>query len=184
MRPSDNSPGDYSLFFHINNQIQRFRVEKKGVRYLMGGRTFDCLDAVIHRYRTEQIVEGHTLGHSVPSSRSVTDGAAFSSSNFGAGGVALESHLSHPIRDVSSNAEKIYATLRECREQTGVKKSMSARLQGYLLKKSEKNKKWKSLYFVLQNENGEDRLYFFDNPKRTKPRGLIDLSCSYLYQVN
>ena len=33
VRPSDNSPGDYSLFFHINNQIQRFRIEKKGVRY-------------------------------------------------------------------------------------------------------------------------------------------------------
>ena len=65
MRPSDNSPGDYSLFFHINNQIQRFRVEKKGVRYVMGGRTFDCLDAVINRYKTEQIVEGHTLGHPV-----------------------------------------------------------------------------------------------------------------------
>ena len=88
-----------------------------------------------------------------------------------------------PMRDVSSNAEKIYATLRECREQTGVKKSKNVRMQGYLQKKSEKNKKWKSLYFVLQNENGEDRLYFFDNPKRTKPRGLIDLSCSYLYQV-
>ena len=65
MRPSDNSPGDYSLFFHINNQIQRFRVEKKGVRYVMGGRTFECLDAVINRYKSEQIVEGHTLGHPV-----------------------------------------------------------------------------------------------------------------------
>ena len=31
----------------------------------MGGRTFDCLDAVINRYKTEQIVEGHTLGHPV-----------------------------------------------------------------------------------------------------------------------
>ena len=29
----------------------------------MGGRTFDCLEAVINRYKTEQIVEGHTLGH-------------------------------------------------------------------------------------------------------------------------
>jgi hypothetical protein len=57
VRPSDNSPGDYSLFFYINNQIQRFRVEKKGVRYVMGGRTFECLDAVINRYKTEQIVE-------------------------------------------------------------------------------------------------------------------------------
>ncbi len=65
VRPSDNSPGDYSLFFHINNQIQRFRIEKKGVRYLMGGRTFECLESVINRYRSEQIVEGHCLGHSV-----------------------------------------------------------------------------------------------------------------------
>jgi len=65
VRPSDNSPGDYSLFFHINNQIQRFRVEKRGVRYFMGGRTFECLDAVIARYKNEQIVEGHTLGQPV-----------------------------------------------------------------------------------------------------------------------
>ena len=80
--------------------------------------------------------------------------------------------------------EKIYTTLRECREQKSVKQSRGVRMQGYLHKKSEKNKKWKSMHFVLQNENGEDRLYFFDNPKRTKPRGLIDLSCSYLYQVH
>jgi Ras GTPase-activating protein 1 len=65
VRPSDNSPGDYSLFFHINNQIQRFRIEKKGVRYLMGGRIFECLDAVINRYKKEQIVEGYTLQHPV-----------------------------------------------------------------------------------------------------------------------
>lgn len=31
----------------------------------MGGRTFDCLESVVDRYRTEQIVEGHTLGHPV-----------------------------------------------------------------------------------------------------------------------
>ena len=108
------------------------------------------------------------MSQSVPSSRSVTDGGVCSA-------VAR-------TRDVSC-AEKIYATLRECREQTGVKKSRGVRMQGYLHKKSEKNKKWKSMYFMLQNEYGEDRLYFYDNPKRTKPRGLIDLSCSYLYQV-
>ena len=31
----------------------------------MGGRTFSCLDAVINRYKTEQILEGHTLGSPV-----------------------------------------------------------------------------------------------------------------------
>lgn len=31
----------------------------------MGGRVFECLDAVINRYRKEQIVEGYTLQHPV-----------------------------------------------------------------------------------------------------------------------
>ena len=29
VRPSDNSPGNYSLFFHIGNSVQRFRIERK-----------------------------------------------------------------------------------------------------------------------------------------------------------
>ncbi|KAF7989817.1 hypothetical protein HCN44_008491 [Aphidius gifuensis] len=162
VRPSDNSPGDYSLFFHINNQIQRFRIEKKGVRYLMGGRTFECLDAVINRYRKEQIVEGHTLVQAM-----VTDPD---------GSVRVNREIQH--------AEKIYATLRECREQSGVKKTKGIKMQGYLERKSEKNKKWKSLYFVLVVDASDTHLYLYDNPKRTKPKGLIDLSCAYLYQVH
>ncbi|KAL4710967.1 hypothetical protein ACJJTC_017932 [Scirpophaga incertulas] len=160
VRPSDNSPGDYSLFFHINNQIQRFRIEKKGVRYLMGGRTFECLDAVINRYRKEQIVEGHTLGqpgHTIEPQQNTTGAAA----------------------------EKIYATLRECRDQIGLKKMKGIKHQGYLNKKSDKAaKKWKALYFVLLQEGTDTHLYFYDSPKRTKPKGLIDLSCAYLYQVH
>ncbi|XP_011503859.1 PREDICTED: ras GTPase-activating protein 1 [Ceratosolen solmsi marchali] len=162
VRPSDNSPGDYSLFFHINNQIQRFRIEKKGVRYLMGGRTFECLDAVINRYRKEQIVEGHTL---VQAMITEPDGT-----------VRINKEVQH--------AEKIYATLRECREQSGVKKNKGIKMQGYLEKKSEKNKKWKALYFVLLVDGSDTHLYLYDNPKRTKPKGLIDLSCAYLYQVH
>lgn len=168
VRPSDNSPGDYSLFFHINNQIQRFRIEKKGVRYLMGGRTFECLDAVINRYRKEQIVEGHTLQHPL-----VVNGT------------------SHPDDTGSSQnqnvavAEKIYATLRECRDQAGLKKMRGIKHQGYLHRKSDKAaKKWKLLYFVLLVDGTDTHLYLYENPKRTKPKGLIDLSCAYLYQVH
>ncbi|KAH9638156.1 hypothetical protein HF086_014026 [Spodoptera exigua] len=163
VRPSDNSPGDYSLFFHINNQIQRFRIEKKGVRYLMGGRTFECLDAVINRYRKEQIVEGHTLGQPL----------------------IAEGHVIEPQQNTTgAAAEKIYATLRECRDQIGLKKTKGIKHQGYLNKKSDKGaKKWKALYFVLLQEGTDTHLYFYDSPKRTKPKGLIDLSCAYLYQV-
>ncbi|XKL62004.1 hypothetical protein PGB90_001837 [Kerria lacca] len=171
VRPSDNSPGDYSLFFHINNQIQRFRIEKRGVRYLMGGRTFECLDAVINRYRKEQIVEGHTLA--LPVCRSTSEADA-------------------PIKSKEvQQAEKIYTTLRECREQVGLKKMKGVKMQSYLYKKSDKNKKWKSLYFVLicfdgnaAGGTGDTHLYFYDNPKRTKPKGLVDLSCAYLYLVD
>jgi len=158
----------------------------------MGGRTFECLDAVInrytivilnvheilsvynifhhysvyytyvlHRYRKEQIVEGHTLVQAM-----VTEPD---------GSVRVNREVQH--------AEKIYATLRECREQSGAKKNKGIKMQGYLEKKSEKNKKWKALYFVLLVDGTDTHLYLYDNPKRTKPKGLIDLSCAYLYQV-
>lgn len=47
-------------------------------------------------------------------------------------------------------------------------------MQSYLFKKSDKNKKWKSLYFVLicfegssgpGGGGGDTHLYFYDNPK-------------------
>jgi len=164
VRPSDNSPGDYTLFLLTNNIIQRFRVEKRGVKYLMGGRSFSCLDAVINRYKSEQILEGFTLGAPVCKSSS-----EHSSS--------LPLPLVNP-REVEE-PEKIYATLNEIREKLGVTKFKGIQKQGWLYKKSKKNKKWKCLYFVLT-----DILYFYDNPKRTKPRGLIDLNCSYMYQVH
>lgn len=56
-------------------------------------------------------------------------------------------------------------------------------MQGYVEKKSEKNKKWKALYFVLLVDATDTHLYLYDNPKRTKPKGLIDLSCAYLHHV-
>lgn len=167
VRPSDNSPGDYSLFFHINNQIQRFRIEKRGVRYLMGGRIFECLDAVINRYRKEQIVEGYTLQHPL-----VVDGSK-------------QLDWVPENQKAKSEAEKIYATLRECRDQAGLKKMRGIKHQGYLHKKSDKaTKKWKLLYFVLLVDGTDTHLYLYENPKRTKPKGLIDLSCAYLYQVH
>ncbi|XP_019876643.2 ras GTPase-activating protein 1 [Aethina tumida] len=167
VRPSDNSPGDYSLFFHINNQIQRFRIEKKGVRYLMGGRIFECLDAVINRYRKEQIVEGYTLQHPL-----VVDGSK-------------QLDWVPENQKAKCEAEKIYATLRECRDQAGLKKMRGIKHQGYLHRKSDKAaKKWKLLYFVLLVDGTDTHLYLYENPKRTKPKGLIDLSCAYLYQVH
>uniref|UniRef100_K1Q407 Ras GTPase-activating protein 1 n=1 Tax=Magallana gigas TaxID=29159 RepID=K1Q407_MAGGI len=63
VRPSENSPGNYSLFVLCDKVVQRFRIEKQGKQlFLMGGRYFDSLDGIIERYKKEEIVEGHTLG--------------------------------------------------------------------------------------------------------------------------
>jgi Ras GTPase-activating protein 1 len=37
---------------------------------------------------------------------------------------------------------------------------------------------------VLKQDGGDSHLYFYEHPKRTKPKGLIDLSCAFLYTVH
>ncbi|XP_054709957.1 ras GTPase-activating protein 1-like [Uloborus diversus] len=168
VRPSDNSPGNYSLFFHINNTIQRFRIEKRGNRYIMGGRCFDSLEAVISRYKVEQIVEGHHLGDPVLKA-------------------PYESKELSKAEEIQQKSQDIYATLRESRESGIAKRNKGIRMKGYLNKKScfnpgQGNRKWKNLYFVLSAK--EQQLLFFDNPRRTKPKGLIELNYTYLYMVH
>jgi hypothetical protein len=41
VRSSDNSPGNYTLFFLCNHVVQRFKIEKVGRQLVMGGRYFD-----------------------------------------------------------------------------------------------------------------------------------------------
>ena len=87
-----------------------------------------------------------------------------------------------PEEPEESAAEKIYASLRECREQADPKKQKGVKMQGYLFKKKER--RWKQQYFVLKQDGADSHLYFYDSPKRTKPKGLIDLSCAYMYTVH
>lgn len=91
----------------------------------MGGRTFECLDAVINRYRKEQIVEGHTLALPVCRVSIIAKECIHLS-------VFIQLHIFElqsssdtdtPIKPKEvQQAEKIYTTLRECREQVGLKK--------------------------------------------------------------
>ena len=87
-----------------------------------------------------------------------------------------------PEEPEESAAEKIYASLREYREQADPKKQKGVKMQGYLFKKKER--RWKQQYFVLKQDGADSHLYFYDSPKRTKPKGLIDLSCAYMYTVH
>lgn len=45
VRPSDNTPGDYSLFFRTNENIQRFKISPTPTnQYMMGGRYYNRYD--------------------------------------------------------------------------------------------------------------------------------------------
>lgn len=162
VRPSDNSPGDYSIFFHIENSVQRFRVEKRSDKYIMGGRIFPTLEAVIQRYKEEQIVEGHRLMKPVIKAPYET---RWSSSR---------------AEELRSSASEIYDTIRECRKL--VLSNQEIKMRGYLFKKSNKTKKWKNLYCVLNGK--EAMLYFYDSPKRARPKSIVHLSYSALYMVH
>ena len=41
VRQSENYPGDYSLFFLCEKDVRRFRIERRGNQFLVGGRLFD-----------------------------------------------------------------------------------------------------------------------------------------------
>ena len=153
VRRSERSPGNYSLFFHINNTVQRFRIERVGNRYIMGGRTFDSLDAVIKRYQHEQIVEGYCLrdpvlrapiqltiptilrnGFAAVVSASASANSPPSAVTCSAGNAAVITASESPNSAPCAN-EDVYATLRESRE--AARKNQSVWMRGYLFKKSE-----------------------------------------------
>lgn len=46
----------------------------------------------------------------------------------------------------------------------------------------QKSKKWKNYYFVL--DSNEQHLYYYENDRRTRPKGLVDLNYSFLYLVH
>lgn len=81
----------------------------------------------------------------------------------------------------SMDTEQIYATLRESREKTHAQR-LQQKLSGFLHKKSQRSKKWKPFFFVLAPD--EQTLYFYENERKVRPKGLIDLNCSYVYLVH
>ncbi|KAL9987198.1 hypothetical protein ACROYT_G001462 [Oculina patagonica] len=166
IRPSDKSPGDYSLSLRAPEGITRFLIRKQGMQYSMGGRMFDSVDAVVARYKHEHIVEGLSLREPVSRAqewdlphRPMTpsrvldqqNGSSFLFNRFGAPGPAI------------------------------LNRSQPTFKRGFLVKKGHRNK-WKRMFFVL--DGFEQHLYFFESEKRTKPKGMMDLSFSMVYEVH
>lgn len=168
MRPSDNSPGNYTLFYHVGTTIQRFLIVRDSEnRYIMGGKCFDSLGQIVDLYQREQVIEGHVLRFPVTTTLSRNDRPS-------------ESSLTSRDR-ISKETEDIYNTVKMSRE--AAKQKQSSEVVGWLsLKKDDIQKKWKNYYFVL---NSRDRhLYYYEKSQQAKPKGLIDLSYSSFYHVH
>uniref|UniRef100_A0A8C2FUV7 RAS p21 protein activator (GTPase activating protein) 1a n=1 Tax=Cyprinus carpio TaxID=7962 RepID=A0A8C2FUV7_CYPCA len=157
VRPSDNTPGDYSLFFRTNENIQRFKISPTpNNQYMMGGRYYNSVDDIIERYRKEQIVEGYTLKDHVS--------------------VQQKERVLSDLVD----GREIYNTIRRKTKDAFYKNIVK---KGYLLFNKGKGKRWKHLYFIL--EGNDAQLIYFESEKRaTKPKGLIDLSVCSVYGVH
>uniref|UniRef100_A0A672P121 Ras GTPase-activating protein 1 n=1 Tax=Sinocyclocheilus grahami TaxID=75366 RepID=A0A672P121_SINGR len=157
VRPSDNTPGDYSLFFRTNENIQRFKISPTpNNQYMMGGRYYNSVDDIIERYRKEQIVESYTLKDPVSVQQK-------------------EQVLSDLV-----DGREIYNTIRRKTKDAFYKNIVK---KGYLLFNKGKGKRWKHLYFIL--EGNDAQLIYFESEKRaTKPKGLIDLSVCSVYGVH
>uniref|UniRef100_H3A684 Ras GTPase-activating protein 1 n=1 Tax=Latimeria chalumnae TaxID=7897 RepID=H3A684_LATCH len=156
VRPSDNTPGDYSLYFRTSENIQRFKIcPTPNNQFMMGGRYYNSIDDIIEHYRKEQIVEGYFLKDPV------------------------QFQLQEPVPNNLVDGKEIYNTIRRKTKEAFYKNIVK---KGYLLKKS-KGKRWKNLYFIL--EGNDAQLIYFESEKRaTKPKGLIDLSVCSVYGVH
>ncbi|CAL1535836.1 unnamed protein product [Lymnaea stagnalis] len=164
VRPSENSPGDYSLFFLCGKEVRRFRIDKKGRFLHLGGRYFDSLFDIIKRYTSEEIVEGFKLISAVYRTN------------------RLVSSIDDRFEAVDGTDET-YSSIRQSSGPSLLTRSNDRiDMTGFLNKRSDRKKLWKSFYFVL---NGTDKyLYYFENEKKSKPKGIIDLSYSALYPVH
>ncbi|KAK0131466.1 Ras GTPase-activating protein 1 [Merluccius polli] len=157
VRPSDNTPGDYSLFFRTNENIQRFKISPTpNNQYMMGGRYYYSVDDIVDHYKKEQIVEGYNLKEAVS-----------------------VQHQEQVLSDIVDGKE-IYNTIRRKTKDAFYKNIVK---KGYLLFNKGKGKRWKNLYFIL--EGNDAQLIYFESEKRaTKPKGLIDLSVCSVYGVH
>uniref|UniRef100_A0A8C9T7C2 RAS p21 protein activator 1 n=1 Tax=Scleropages formosus TaxID=113540 RepID=A0A8C9T7C2_SCLFO len=155
VRPSDNTPGDYSLFFRTNENIQRFKIcPTPNNQFMMGGRYYNSIDDIIDHYRKEQIVEGYNLKDAVA--------------------------VQHQQVLTDVDGKEIYNTIRRKPKDAFYKNIVK---KGYLQFNKGKGKRWKNLYFIL--EGNDAQLIYFESEKRaTKPKGLIDLSVCSVYGVH
>lgn len=151
MLSSDNQNNSSSSSNGSNKEFQRKESSVIEIILLWLFSMVNCLCGMFNKYN----VSGKSNSSSVSSSSSAKHSEI-------QGGNALEGI--YKPKEVN-NPEKIYATLQECRDNVGIKKTDICKKSGYLYKRSEKNKKWKSMFFVLQMDGTDTHLLIFESPK-------------------
>ncbi|XP_065672568.1 ras GTPase-activating protein 1 isoform X3 [Hydra vulgaris] len=159
IRPSDNR-GDYSISLRDHAGVSRFLIRRQGRHFVIGGRSFDSIEAIIARYNTEQLSEGVSLKQPLDRSK-------------------YESFY-HNLKKRSSNETAVPNIPLLSIKDSGSEESNITK-SGFLIKKGSRNK-WKRLHMVLKGE--EQQLLYFENEKRTKPKGLFDLTYASVYTVH
>lgn len=168
IRPSDN-PGDYSISLRVQNQVSRFLIKREDDHFFLGGRQFSSIEDIISRYNTEQLAEGVSLGEPLPRERYES----------------FYLNLKHcNLNDATDNAEISKAPIvAPSRVISHMKDASQVTKCGYLMKRSGGNRnKWTKCFFVLKGE--EKQLLYFENEKRTKPKGFFDLRYTTVYHVH
>nr|CAB3265445.1 ras GTPase-activating protein 1 [Phallusia mammillata] len=165
IRESDSTPGDYVLYFYSGINIQRFKIHRKNYsKFDMGGRSYESIDDIVEHYKQEQIIEGQTLTCAVPKSMDISRQCQ----------VDIYETLN---RATASDQFGSRAIINE----PGVLKKGLLSIKG-MGKKGHETKKWKLLFFAFHGE--KQHLYYFEHAKKTKPKGLIDLSYGAVYPVD
>lgn len=122
VRPSDNTPGDYSLYFRTNENIQRFKIcPTPNNQFMMGGRYYNSIGDIIDHYRKEQIVEGYYLKEPVPMQDQ------------------------EQVLNDSVDGKEIYNTIRRKTKDAFYKNIVK---KGYLLKKGQRKTLEKFIFYI------------------------------------
>ena len=179
--------GGYALSFRGPRKIQHFPIEvDEGQRYVCGGRTFDCLEAIVLRYKNEPLMDECKLLRPIPASESKP---SVMISGHGSEMYATVQRQGSPTADLLQPPKPvpIYEATRRStsaadhRPDPGSKPKTqsdgggedSYSKMGWIVKKAKRGKRWKPQFFGLRA--GKKLLYYFESQHAVKPKGIIDL---------
>jgi Ras GTPase-activating protein 1 len=196
VRESTSLVGSYALSFRGPVKIQHFPISVKGPKFECGGRPFDCLEAIILRYKTDPLMDDTTLQFPIAPVAKYTDqfdvdGAIYSTVELAQTGPAAPPPKPVPIYERRRLSMVEGGTSAAAPTQSTGATATGGYLHGgggtgggsggegnytkmgTMVKKARRGKNWKPMFFCLLGS--KKCLYYFDNQHAMKPKGIIDL---------